>query len=83
MSNFIPNRIIQVVPSDPSWINKALKNMLNKKKRLFKNYDKHGYKHCDKIRVNTFRQQCQSEVLKANEIYLKKLGNKLIDPNTS
>ena len=34
MSNFIPNKIIQVVPSDPPWINKILKNMLNKQNRL-------------------------------------------------
>ena len=84
MSNFIPNIIIKVViPSDPPWINKTLKNMLNRQNRLFKNYKKHGYQLCDKIRVDTFRQECESEVLKAKEIYLEKLGNKLIDPTTS
>ena len=83
MSNFIPNKVIKVVPSEPPWINKTLKNMLNKQNRLFNNYQKHGYKPCDKIRVDTFRQECESEVSKAKDNYLKKIGNKLIDPTTS
>ena len=27
MANFIPNKVIQVVPADPPWINKNLKNI--------------------------------------------------------
>ena len=29
MSNFVPNKIIKVVPGDPPWIRRSLKNMLN------------------------------------------------------
>ena len=83
MSNFIPNKIIKVIPGDPPWINKTLKNMLNKQNRLFKKFKRHGFKPCDKIRVDTFRQECESEVFKAKDIYMKNIGNKLIDPSTS
>ena len=71
------------VPRNPPWINKQLKTTLNKKNRLFKNYKKHGYKAEDKVRVDTFRKECQEEVEKAKKDYLKNLGNKLNDPNTS
>ena len=83
MSNFVPNKIIHVVPSDPPWIDKALKNMLNKQNRLYKNYKKHGFKPADKILVDTFRENCELSIQEAKKKYLNKLGNKLIDPNTS
>ena len=38
MSNFIPNKIIKVVPKDPPWINRDLKTMLNRQPRLYQNY---------------------------------------------
>ena len=83
MSNFIPNKIIQVVPRDPPWIDKSLKNMLNKQNRMYKNYKKHGFKPCDKILVDTFRDDCELRVKEAKINYLNKLGNKLIDCKTS
>ena len=82
MSNFIANRIIQVVPISPPWINKTLKNNL-KRIDSFKKYKKHGYKPCDKIRVDNFQQECESEVLKAKENYLKTIENKLVEPKSS
>ena len=50
MSNFVPNEIKRFVPRDPPWITKALKSMLKRKKRLYKNYKRHGYKEDDKAR---------------------------------
>ena len=83
MSNFIPNEIKRVVPRNPPWINKQLKTLLNRKNRLFKNYKKHGYKVEDKNRLDTFREECQVAVEKVKTDYLKNLGNKLNDTNTS
>ena len=79
MSNFIPNKVIKITPSDPPWISNSLKNMLNRPQRLFK---KHGYKLDDKIRVDIFREECDMAVQKSKESYLKKIGKKLIDPKT-
>ena len=62
MSNFVPNKIIHVVPSDPPWIDKSLKNMLNKQNRMYKNYKKHGFKPSDKILVDTFREYCEISI---------------------
>ena len=83
MSNFIPNEVKRFVPRDPPWINKQLKTMLKRKNRFFKNYKGHGYNDEDKVRLDSFRNECQEAVEKAKTDYLKNLGNKLKDPNTS
>ena len=83
MSNFIPNETKRIVPRDPPWINKALKTLLNRKNRLFKNYKRHGYKAEDKTRLDAFRIECQKAVATAKISYLTNLGNKLNDHNTS
>ena len=83
MSNFVPNEIKRFVPRDPPWITKALKCMLKRKNRLYKNYKRHGYKDDDKARLVTARDECQQAVENAKSTYLTNLGNKLNDPNTS
>ena len=81
MSNFI--QVKRFVPRDPLWINKQLKTLPNRKYRLFRNYKKHGYKAEDKVRLDAFRRECQEAVDASKKAYLKNLGNKLNDPNTS
>ena len=71
MSNFIPNKMIKINPKDPPWINKNLKTMLNRQQRLYRNYKRHGFKPEDKIRVDSFREECLAEI--QNEIS-RKLG---------
>ena len=83
MSNYIPNETKRFVPRDPPWITKPLKNMLNRKNRLYKNYKKHGYKAEDKKRLDTFRIECQEAVEASKVSYLKNMGNKINSPNTS
>ena len=79
MSNFVPIEIKRFVPPDPPWITKALKSMLKRKNRLYKNYKRHGYKDDDKARLVTFRGECQQAVENAKLTYLTNLN----DPNTS
>ena len=57
--------------------------MLNRKNRLFKNYKKHRYKEEDKIRLEVFRIECQKAVESAKLTYLKNMGNKVNNPDTS
>ena len=83
MSNFIPNETKRFIPRDPPWITKSLKTMLNRKNRLYKSYKRHGYKDEDKVRLDSFRSECQQEVESAKLSYLTNLGNKVNDPNTS
>ena len=82
MNNFIPNKIIKVFPSQPPWFNNDIRNMLNKQKRLYRNYKRHGFKPKDKIRVDAFQGECKNAILTAKENYLMSLGSKLADPNT-
>ena len=57
--------------------------MLNRKNRLYRNYKKHRFKAEDKVRLDDFRMECQQAVEFAKLSYLKKLGNKVSNPNTS
>ena len=81
MSNFIPSEIKRFVPRDPPWINKQLKTMLNRKNRFFKNYKKHGYKTAAKVRLDSFRRECQEAVDSSKKAYITSIGSKLHDPN--
>ena len=81
MSNFIPNKIIKVVPKDPPWITRDLKSILNRQQRFFRNFKKHGSKPDDKRRVDALRDECKKAIQKAKTDYLKNLGNKLTDPS--
>ena len=83
MSHYIPNETKRFIPRDPLWITKPLKTMLNRKNRLYKSYKRHGYKVEDKVRLDAFRSECQQEVERAKLSYLKNLGNKVNDPDTS
>ena len=82
MSNLIPNETKRFVPCDPPWITQPLKTMLNRKNRLYKSYKRHGYKNENKLRLDTFRIECQQAVATAKSSYLINLGNKVNDPNT-
>ena len=83
MSHYIPNETKRFIPRDPSWITKPLKTMLNRKNGIYKSYKRHGYKVEDKVRLDAFRSECQQEVERAKLSYLKNLGNKVNDPDTS
>ena len=83
MSSFVPNETKRFVPRNPPWITKPLKNMLNRKNRLFKNYKIHGYKAEGKVRIDGFRIECQQAVETAKLSYLTNLGNKVNSPGTS
>ena len=83
MSNFIPNELINIRPRDPPWITPALKTMLNRQNRLYKNFKRHGFKPIDKIRVDNFNGECMNAIHKAKESYLFNIGGKLANPNCS
>ena len=81
--SFFPNETKRFIPGDPPWITKSLKAMLNRKNRLYRNYKNHRFKAEDKVRLDAFRMECQQAVEFAKLSYLKNLGNKVSDPNTS
>ena len=83
MSNFLRNETKRFVPRDSPWITKPVKSMLNRKNRLYKSYKRHGYRDEDKVRLDTFRIECQHAVENAKLSYLTNLSNKGNDPNSS
>ena len=82
MDYFIPNKMKKFNPRVPLWLTKQLKSKLNKKNRLYKNYKRHGYKDEDRVRLETFREDCSNDVERAKQDYLKTVGDKLNDSNT-
>ena len=83
MSNFIPNEIKLINSRDPPWLSKPLRIMLNKQKRLYKNFKRHGYKAEDKTRVDSFSEECKKAITVAKNAFINKSGSALADPNTS
>ena len=82
MSNFVPNEVITVRPCEPEWLNRDIKKMLKKQRKVFNRYKRNGYKTEDKIAVDRLRSESQKAILNAKEKYLKDLGKKLADPTT-
>ena len=82
MSNFVPNEVITVRPSEPEWFNKDIKKMLKKQRNVFNRYKRNGYKIEDKIVVDRLRSETQQAILNAKEKYLEDHGKKLADPTT-
>ena len=66
----------------PPWITKQFKTLLKKTNRLYKNYKRHGYKAEDKVRLDTFRIECQQAVEISKLTHLSNLGDKLHNPTT-
>ena len=79
MLNFVPHEINKIIPRDSPWITKPLKTMIRKKNRLYKAYKKHGFQANDKIRLDNFRDECQTAIEAAKNNYLVTQGNKLFD----
>ena len=54
-----------------------------KKNRLYFNYQRHGYKDEDKLRLDAFRTECKEAVESAKLSNLANLGSKLNEPGTT
>ena len=76
LTNFFPSEAKRFVPRNPPWITRSLKNMLNRKNRLYKNYKKHRYKDDDEVKLDIFRYECHQSVEDAKSSHLANLGNK-------
>ena len=42
-SNFVPNKIIRIKPSEPEWLHRKITNMLKKQNRSYKKYKNNGF----------------------------------------
>ena len=82
-SNVVPNKIITCRDKYAPWMTEEVKNICHTKAKVYKNYVKNGRSDVDKkeiVRVTCLRSDT---IIKAKDIYLYSLGNKLNDPQTS
>ena len=82
MKNFVPSSTVTSNLNDPEWINKDIKQMLKKQKKLHRRYRLSGFKSDDKVAIDKQRDECYLAIKQSKENYIKNLGNKLIDKNT-
>ena len=57
--------------------------MIKRQNRQYKSYVKHGCKADDKLRVDNFRNECFDAINKAKNEYLKTMGTKLTNHQSS
>ncbi|MCG8046167.1 MAG: reverse transcriptase domain-containing protein [Candidatus Thiodiazotropha endolucinida] len=77
----IPNKLIKVRQSDPSWLTNNIKKLLRKKKRLYDKYKKSkNPNHWDTYK--RFRNHVTSELRKSKQNQIDKLSEKLVNPDT-
>ena len=79
MSYFVPNRTIRIKPSEPEWLNRKIKNMLNKQIRLYRKDKNNGFREVDRVSLDLYRNECVEAIGKSKQNYLAKLGAKLAD----
>ena len=82
MSNFVPNTISKIKPSEPEWLNRKIKAMLKKQNRLYKKYKKNGFNEDDKLALEVYRSECAKAIEKSKQNHLYDLGNKLANKCT-
>ena len=82
MSNFVLNFKVNVKPNAPKWITRDIKNLMRRQNKLYKKYKRNGFIPDDKVRVDTFRNECFQAINKSKHNYLNNLGNQLTDNST-
>ena len=66
MSNFVPNRIVTIKPSEREWFSSGIKIMLKKQNRL----------------IDIHREECAESIEKSKQNYFLNLGRKLANNRT-
>ena len=77
----IPNKNIKVRKSDPPWLNKIIKKLMRKRKRLFDKYKRTNNLN-DFERYKQVRNRVTGEIRKSKKIQLDKLSDKLKNSST-
>jgi len=81
-NNFVPSSTFTTSLKEPKWINKNVKNLLKKQKKLYAKFKTNGFKEEDKRKVDNIKNECFEAIAASKEHYFKSLGSKLIDKDT-
>jgi len=81
-NNFVPSSTFTSKLEEPKWINREIKNLLRKQKKIYKRYRVNGFKADDKVKVDNIKEECLHAITDSKEKYLKSLGRKLTDKTT-
>ena len=80
VNKHIPNKLVHIRKSDPSWLTNNIKRLMRKRKRLYDKY-KRSKNQTDFNNYKQVRNDVTFQIRKAKNEELDKLKNKLKDPN--
>ena len=79
-SNYIPNKYIICDDKDPVWMNEKIKEKINSKNHIYKNYVKQGRKETDFVHLERSIKELNNLIVSSKESYYRRLGMRLNDP---
>ncbi len=82
VSNFVPNEVKRVRPSEPAWFNDDIRYRLKKQNRLFQRYKYGGYLPAGRAALDEYRSETAILIESSKENYLRAQGCRLADQST-
>ena len=81
-SNFVPNKTITCKDKDPPWMTVEVRKKSHMKAKIYENYVKNSCSNVDKEELIRITSLSSDTIIKAKDMYLYSVGNKLNDPQT-
>ena len=82
-SNFIPNKLVTFNDKDPPWMTLNLRDKINWKNSIYKDYLKNDKTSCHYIKLQNAISEVSATISKGKDQYHRRLAQKLSDPSAS
>ena len=82
-SNFIPNKLVTFNDKDPPWMTPNLRNKINWKNGIYKEYIKNGKTNCHYLQLQNAISEVSAAISRGKDDYHSRLAHKLSDPSAS
>ena len=83
INNYIPNKTITIDDKDPPWLTSQIKNKINFKNDLYKNFLRNGRSHDDFYKIREACNSVNQSIIESKNAYYNRLSRKLNNPKTS
>ena len=82
-SNFVPNKLVTFNDKDPPWMTSDLRDKINWKNSIYKDYLKNGKTSYHYIKLQYAISEVSAAISKGKDEYHRRLAQKLSDPSAS
>ena len=83
ISNFIPNKLVTFNDKDPPWMTPNLRNKINWKNGIYKEYIKNGKTNYHYLQLQNAISEVSVAISRGKDDYHSRLAQKLNDPSAS